>query len=236
MTNQLDILVVDDDASIREALFEYLSRHGYSVRLARDASEMDRLLAQRGAGLVVLDLMMPGEDGLSICRRLSSAGQPILMVSALGTSADRVVGLEVGADDYLAKPFEPRELLARVRALLRRGGAHAASLPEAAVTFVFAGWHFQGAERLLRDPDNVAVSLTPLEYALLQAFVERSGRLLSRDALMQLTHGPDAEPFDRSVDLSVSRLRRKLARPGQIELIETVRGEGYRFTAQLQRV
>ncbi|MES2313820.1 MAG: response regulator [Pseudomonadota bacterium] len=235
MTNQLDILVVDDDESIREALFEYLSRHGYSVRLARNASEMDRLLAQRGAGLVVLDLMMPGEDGLSICRRLSSAGQPILMVSALGTSADRVVGLEVGADDYLAKPFEPRELLARVRALLRRG-ALAASLPAATVTFVFAGWHFQAAERLLWDPDNVAVSLTRLEYALLQVFVERSGRLLSRDALMQLTHGPDAEPFDRAVDLSVSRLRRKLARPGQVELIETVRGEGYRFIAQLQRI
>lgn len=232
MTDRPEILVVDDDASIREALCEYLSHHGYSVRSARDAVEMDHKLAQRGANLVVLDLMMPGEDGLSICRRLSVAGQPILMVSALGASADRVIGLEIGADDYLAKPFEPRELLARVRALLRR---RATALPGAAVTFVFAGWRFQAADRLLWNPDNVAVSLTPLEYALLQVFVERSGRLLNRDTLMQLTRGPDAEPFDRTVDLSVSRLRRKLARPGQIELIETVRGEGYRFTAQLQR-
>jgi len=235
MIDQPEILVVDDDASIREALCEYLSRHGYSVRGARDAIEMDRLLAQRAADLVVLDLMLPGEDGLSICRRLSAAGQPILMLSAVGSSADRVIGLEIGADDYLAKPFEPRELLARVRALRRRRGAPTAPPPAVAATFVFAGWHFEAAERLLWDPDNAPVSLTPLEYTLLQVFVERGGRLLRRETLMQLIHGPDAEPFDRSIDLLVSRLRRKLT-PSQIELIETVRGEGYRFTAQVQRL
>ena len=235
MTSQPEILVVDDDASIREALCEYLTRHGYSVRGARDAVEMDRLLAQRAADLVVLDLMMPGEDGLSVCRRLSSSGQPILMLSALGTSVDRVIGLEIGADDYLAKPFEPRELLARIRALWRRRGPSLASPPAGTATYAFAGWRFEAAERLLLDPDDTPVSLTRLEYALLQVFVERSGRLLRRETLMQLIHGSDAEPFDRSIDLLVSRLRRKLT-PSQVELIETVRGEGYRFTAQVQRL
>lgn len=237
MAQQPEILVVDDDASIRDALCEYLSQHGYSVRGARDATEMDRLLAQRAADLVVLDLMLPGEDGLSICRRLSSAGQQVLMLSALGASMDRVVGLESGADDYLAKPFEPRELLARVRALRRRREAPAAApATKTSITFIFAGWQFEAAERLLWDPDKAVIALTSLEYALLQAFAERAGRLLSRDTLMQLTHGPNAEPFDRSVDLMISRLRKKLARPGQPELIETVRGEGYRFAAQVQRV
>ncbi|WP_363798301.1 response regulator [Lysobacter firmicutimachus] len=235
MTDPSEILVVDDDASIREALCEYLSQHGYCVRGARDAVEMDRLLTQRAVDVVVLDLMLPGEDGFSICRRLSAAGQSVLMLSALGTSMDRVVGLETGADDYLAKPFEPRELLARIRALRRRRAAAPTATPPPSATFTFAGWRFQPAERLLWNPNHAAVALTPLEYAALQAFVERSGRLLSRETLMLLIHGPGAEPFDRSIDLLISRLRRKLACPGQAELIDTVRGEGYRFNAQVQR-
>ena len=233
MSAAAEILVVDDDESIRDALCEYLSRHGFAVRGARGATEMDRLLGERAADLVILDWMLPGEDGLSICRRLSTSGLAILMLSAMGTSPDRVIGLEVGADDYLAKPFDPRELLARVRALLRRREKTAA--PSTEVIHVFAGWRFQAADRMLWNPDGVLVALTPLEYALLHVFVERGGRLLSRDTLMSLTRGPDAEPFDRTVDLSVSRLRRKLARPGQLELIETVRGEGYRFTTQVSR-
>lgn len=234
MTDRPDILVVDDDASIRDAIHDYLERHGYAVRVARDGLEMDRLLGERPADLIVLDWMMPGEDGLSICRRLADSGQTILMLSALGASPDRVIGLEVGADDYLAKPFDPRELLARIRVLLRRRGK-ATSSPDASPSYCFQGWRYQAEERLLWKPDGNALSLTPLEYNLLQVFVERAGRLLSRDFLMQLTRGSEADAFDRAIDLAVSRLRRKLQFPGQRDPIETVRGEGYRFRTQVER-
>jgi two-component system OmpR family response regulator len=233
MTAKASILVVDDDASIREALCEYLARHGFDVRGASDGEDMDRQQAQQPADLVILDWMMPGEDGLSICRRLSASGQPILMLSAQGSSPDRVIGLEMGADDYLAKPFEPRELLARVRALLRRPEKQARAGELKA--FVFGGWSFQAAERLLWNPQGERVPLSALEYSLLQAFVERSGRLLSRDVLMQLTRGYDVDSFDRAIDLSISRLRRKLDGQSTASMIETVRGEGYRFCLPVQR-
>ncbi len=232
MNGRETLLIVDDDASIRDALCDYLGRHGYVVHGACDGVEMDEVLARKPVDLVVLDWMMPGEDGLSICRRLHQGGQTILMLSALADSPDRIVGLEVGADDYLSKPFDPRELLARVRALLRRRGKSETEPPS---QHVFAGWRFQPAERLLWNPADEPVSLTLLEARLLQAFVERSGRLLRRDTLLQLTRGLDAESFDRAIDLSVSRLRRKLSRPDQPELIETVRGEGYRFCVTVER-
>ncbi|MGN7919705.1 response regulator [Lysobacter sp. 22409] len=233
MSAASNILVVDDDASIRDALCEYLARHGYTVRSAKDGVEMDRHLAEREADLIVLDWMMPGEDGLSICRRLAANGAAILMLSAMGTALDRVIGLEVGADDYLAKPFDPRELLARVRALLRRRDKTDGA--PAVVIAHFDGWRFDAAERRLLNPNGELVALTPLECNLLRAFVERAGRLLSRDRLMQLTHGDDADAFDRAMDLAVSRLRRKLRWPGCSDPIETVRGEGYRFNPAVER-
>ncbi|MFC4728438.1 response regulator [Coralloluteibacterium thermophilus] len=232
------IVVVDDDASIRDALCDYLARHGYAVRAADGAAALDRLLAQAPADLVVLDWMMPGEDGLSVCRRLAEADVAVLMLSALDTPPDRVIGLEVGADDYLAKPFEPRELLARVRALLRRGAQLRRQAAAPAEGYAFAGWTLQIEARALRAPDGAEVTLTAGEFALLRAFVERAGRVLDRERLMALTHGDTAESFDRAVDLAISRLRRKLsqAHPGADALIQTLRGEGYRFAATVRRL
>lgn len=228
------ILVVDDDASIRDALCDYLGRHGFQVRGADGAPAMDQALASGGADLIVLDLMMPGEDGLSVCRRLRPGGPPVLMLSAAGETTDRIVGLEVGADDYLPKPFEPRELLARVRAVLRRWEAAAGAEP--AQVLRFAGWSFDLLGRRLDDPDGRSVPLTAGEAALLRVFLERPGRVLSRNQLLDLARGPAADSFDRAVDLQVSRLRRRLEGGGGAELIETVRGEGYRFTAAVRRV
>ena len=225
-----DLLIVDDDASIRDALSDYLTRQGFRVRTAADAAAMDRALAAAPTDLVLLDLMMPGEDGLSACRRLAD-GPPVLILSALGETTDRIVGLEVGADDYLAKPFEPRELLARIRALLRRrerDGGEARSLQ-------FAGWRFDVSARRLKAPKGDFLPLSSGESALLLAFAERPGRLLSRDQLLELARRSATEVFDRSIDLAVSRLRRKLAVYDPAVLIETVRGEGYRFLPGVRR-
>ncbi|WP_294336233.1 response regulator [uncultured Sphingomonas sp.] len=222
------IVVVDDDTSIRDALADYLGGHGYAVRTASGAAACDQLLAEAPADLLVIDVMMPGEDGLSLCRRLAPGGVPILMLSALDAVTDRVVGLEVGAWDYLAKPFEPRELLARVRALLRRPRAEAT--PSASSdTVQFGGWRFSADERRLRDPQGRAVVLSEGEHALLAAFVRRPGRVLSRDLLLDAARGLDAAAYDRAIDIAVSRLRRKLAEADPAPLIETVRGAGYRF-------
>ncbi len=225
------LLVVDDDASVREALCDYLARHGFEVRGAEDAVAMDAALAEAPVDLLVLDLMMPGEDGLAVCRRLRGAAPPVLMLSAMGETTDRIVGLEVGADDYLAKPFEPRELLARIRAVLRRRETPAGET----ATLLFAGLRLNWSERRLDDAAGRAVPLTPGELGLLHVLAQRAGRLLSRDQLLELARGPDAEPFDRAVDLQVSRIRRKLAAHGADGLIETVRGEGYRFVAAVRR-
>lgn len=203
--------------------------HGYAVRTADGAAACDRELADVPPDLLVLDVMMPGEDGLSLCRRLAPRGAPILMLSALDAVTDRVVGLEVGAWDYLAKPFEPRELLARVRALLRRPGN---GPPEAGWTtggLAFAGWRLDVEERRLRDPAGRPVPLSEGDHALLAAFVRRPGRVLTRDSLLDLARGLDAASYDRAIDIAVSRLRRKLAEADPTPLIETVRGVGYRF-------
>lgn len=226
------ILVVDDDPSILEALCGYLSRHGFRVRGAPDAVAMDKALAAEPADLIVLDVMMPGEDGLSICRRLRPMGLRILILSAMGETVDRIVGLEIGADDYLAKPFEPRELLARIRAILRRD---AQGDRPSARSLRFAGWRMDLLHRELIRPDGGRLALTSGEWSLLLVFVEHPRRVLSRDQLLDLARGPGAELFDRAVDLQVSRLRRRLDLGGGAELIETVRGEGYRFTAPVER-
>lgn len=225
------IIVVDDDDSVRDAVRDYLIRHGYRVETAPDGVGLDALLAVAPADLVILDVMMPQEDGNAICRRLSARGLRILMLSALCEPLDRVVGLETGADDYLAKPFEPRELLARIRALLRRGDSGADAVRP---LFLFAGWRYDAGARSLRDPAGQPVALAPAEHVLLQMFLERAGRLLSRDQILALTRGPTAEPFDRAVDLAVSRLRRKLGDEGS-SLILTLRGGGYRFAPVVRR-
>ncbi|HEX8257634.1 MAG TPA: response regulator, partial [Allosphingosinicella sp.] len=188
LTSTARIIVVDDDDSVRDALLEYLSGRGYGVRAAAHAPAFDALWAAERAELVIVDVMMPGEDGLSLCRRLAPLGVPILMLSALDGVTDRVVGLETGAWDYLSKPFEPAELLARVRALLRRpGSGGAAARGQEEVTF--AGWWLDVAQRRLRDPAGRPLSLTASEHALLAVFVERPGRVLSRDALLDAARG-----------------------------------------------
>lgn len=227
------ILVVDDDPGIRDVLGDYLARHGYEVRAAADGAEMDRALAERPADLVVLDLMMPGEDGLSICRRLAEAGPPVIMLSAMGEETDRIVGLELGADDYLSKPCNPRELLARVRAVLRRRREPAGDPPRGQA-LRFRGWRLDLVRRELTSPAGALIPLSSGEFNLLRALAERPGRILSRDQLLDLARGPAAETFDRAIDVQVSRLRKKLDDGAGADVIETVRGEGYRFAAEVR--
>ncbi|SEL06549.1 two-component system, OmpR family, response regulator [Sphingomonas palmae] len=228
------ILVVDDDASIREAIAEFLQDHGFGTRVAGDAAACERALQEAAADLIVLDVMMPGEDGLSLCRRLAPGGTPILMLSALDDVTDRIVGLEVGAWDYLTKPFEPRELLARIRALLRRPGTQRVVAKSPAGGVTFAGWWLNIEERRLRDPAGRGVPLSEGEHALLAAFVLRPGRILTRDTLLDLARGLEAASYDRAIDVAVSRLRRKLTEADPAPLIETIRGVGYRFVPSVR--
>lgn len=197
---------------------------------------MQRAIEQGRFDLVVLDLMLPGEDGLSLCRRLRGDSElPIIMLTALGEETDRIVGLEVGADDYLAKPFNPRELLARIKAVLRRTGrAPRPSEATAAAVLRFEGWSLDVARRELRAPDGELVDLTAGEFDLLVCLAEHPQRVLNRDQLLDLTRGRDAAPFDRSIDIQISRLRRKLEDdPKQPRIVKTVRGGGYVFTARV---
>ena len=218
------VLLVDDDPEIRQLIGDFLAQHGFRVAGAANGAEMDALIAAERPALVVLDLMLPGEDGLAICRRLSPARIPVIMLSALGEETDRVVGLELGADDYLPKPCSPRELLARIRAVLRR---HEGPEPSGGALYRFAGWSFDPRRRELASPDGVAVALSSGEFRLLSAFLERPLRVLSRDQLLDLARGPTADVFDRAIDVQVSRLRKKLADHGGADLIVTVRSEGY---------
>ncbi len=226
------ILVVDDDPEICRLVAEFLAREGLEVETAEDAVAMDAAMARRRPDLVVLDLMMPGEDGLSVCRRLrASSGPAILMLTAKSDEIDRVVGLELGADDYLAKPFGPRELLARIRAVLRRTGERA-DRPAATRRLAFDRFVIDLDARHLADATGAAITLTSGEFDLLACFVERPRRVLSRDQILDRLRGRGAEPFDRTVDMLVSRLRRKLATVSpHTEIISTVRNGGYLFTA-----
>ncbi|UKJ74097.1 response regulator [Azospirillum brasilense] len=229
------LLVVDDDREIRTLLSQFLTRHGFRVTGAKDGVEMMRTLDSARVDLIVLDLMMPGEDGLSLCRRLRAAPDtvqtPVIMLTAMGEETDRIVGLEMGADDYLAKPFSPRELLARVKAVLRRASGPPVAGGAAGKTLGFEGWTLDLAKRELRSPDGVLVQLSAGEYDLLVAFVEHPQRVLTRDQLLDLARGRSAVPFDRSIDVQVSRLRRKIEPdPADPTMIKTVRGGGYLFT------
>jgi len=228
------ILIVDDDADIRRLVAEFLTREGMLVEQAADGAAMDTVLARCRPDLIVLDLMMPGEDGLSICRRLrASGGPPILMLTAKSDEIDRVVGLEMGADDYLVKPFGPRELLARIRAVLRRVSERSVTPP--ARRYAFDRFIIDLDARQLVDADGRPVALTSGEFDLLACFIQRPRRVLSRDQILDHLRGRGAEPFDRTVDMLVSRLRRKLgAAEADGDLISTVRNAGYLFTATVQ--
>ena len=227
------ILVVDDDPGIREVLCDYLAQHGFQASGAASAAEMDRALQAGQIDLIVLDLMMPGEDGLSVVRRLGGKGPPVIMLSAMGEEKDRIVGLELGADDYLAKPCNPRELLARVRAVLRRPREEAET--DAPHTLRFAGWRLDLVRRELTRPDGMMVGLSGGEFSLLRALVERPGRVLTRDQLLEAARGVEADVFDRAMDVQISRLRKKLDDGSGVDLIQTVRGEGYLFDAKVTR-
>lgn len=225
------LLVVDDDPHLRELLARYLDEQGYRVSTVADAAAMDELLAREQPDLIILDLMLPGEDGLSIARRLRNHGTiPIIMLSARGEEVDRIVGLEVGADDYLPKPFNPRELLARIRAVLRRPTPQAAV--ESGATHRF-GLFALDVERHMLMRAGEEVTLTAGEFTLLRVFVEHPNRVLSRDLLIELIKGYDRSPFDRSIDVRVTRLRRKIEDdPGSPCFIRTIWGEGYLFTPE----
>ncbi|WP_396594199.1 response regulator [Brevundimonas sp. R86498] len=225
------ILVVDDDPGIREVLCDYLGQHGYETRAAASAVEMDRALAAGRTDLIVLDLMMPGEDGLSIVRRLSGT-PPVVMLSAMGEETDRIVGLELGADDYLAKPCNPRELLARIRAVLRRPREDEGP---AGAALTFEGWRLDLLRRELVRPDGGVVPLSTGEFSLMHVFTERPGRILTRDQLLEAARGTEADVFDRAMDVQISRLRKKLDDGSGRELIVTIRGAGYRFDAKVRR-
>ncbi len=231
------IIVVDDDPGIRDVVSEFLSRHDFDVATAADAAELNRLMnAGPPPDLVVLDLMLPGEDGLQICRRLSGQNGPaVVMLSAMGEETDRIVGLELGADDYLPKPCNPRELLARVRAVLRRRGERPDPASPLGARCEFSGWRLDMVRRELRTPDGVIVNLSGGEFSLLRAFVEHPQRVLTRDQLLDFARGPDSDAYDRAVDVQISRLRRKLDDGGGSELIRTIRNEGYIFTPKVQR-
>ena len=235
MDDPIRILIVDDDPALRSLIRDFLSAHGYRAFEADGGRAMREVIDHERIDVVVLDVMMPGEDGLTLARSISARPDlAIIMVSALGGETDRIIGLEVGADDYLSKPVSPRELLARIRAVLRRQRAHGTAEEENR-PFQFEGWRFDPLKRVLHDPESVIISLSEGEFSLLHVFVERPQRVLTRDQLLEYSRGPDSDAFDRAIDTQVSRLRRKLASRSQRELIRTVRNEGYMFIATVQR-
>jgi two-component system OmpR family response regulator len=238
MESLAHILVVDDHREIRDLLAKYLAKHGFRVSAAESSAKARRLLEASGVDLVVLDIMMPGEDGLSLCRHLrANTHLPVIMLTAMAEDTDRVIGLEIGADDYVTKPFNPRELVARIKAVLRRAN----SMPRQRVKLDsgrlrFDRWTLDTAQRELISADGVAVPLSTVEFLLLSAFLNHPRMVLSRDQLLDLTRGRAADVFDRSIDNQVSRLRRKIERdPKRPTLIKTHSGGGYSFTADVER-
>ena len=234
------ILIVDDDRDLRDLLVQYLEDSGYAVTAVKSGREMHRVLADKTVDLIVLDLMLPQEDGLKLCRDLAAAdanAPPILMLTARGDEADRILGLEMGADDYLAKPFASRELLARIKAILRRARALPANLriTEAARGLAFGDWVLDTTHRHLVDSTGTMVALSGAEYRLLRVFLDYPQRVLNRDQLLNFTQGRDTEPFDRSIDILVSRLRQRLKEDArEPRFIKTVRNEGYVFAATVE--
>ncbi len=233
------ILIVDDDREIRELLARFLERNRFRVTTARDGREARRAWSNGHYQLVVLDLMLPGESGLDLARWMRSQGNvPIVMLTAMGDETDRIIGLELGADDYLPKPFNPRELMARMRAVMRRTSERDERKPDGETRVLrFAGWTLEPLRRRLLNPDGAEVPLTGGEYELLVALLDRANRVLTRDMLLDLLRGRQAGPFDRAIDVAISRLRRKLEDDGRnAQVIKTVRGGGYVLAADVERV
>lgn len=233
------IAIVEDDAEIRDLVVAFLSRENYCVAGFENGAAFDDARETSDFDLVILDIMMPGEDGLSICRRLIAAGGPaVIILSAKGDDIDRIVGLEIGADDYLVKPFNPRELLARIKSVLRRKGAAPVidDTVETSEVLIFSGWRLAIEEHSLINPQGAAVTLSPGEFSLLAALARHPRRIISRDQLLDWTRGSGAAPVDRAIDVQLSRLRRKLGDdPKSPTLIKTVRGGGYLFASEVKK-
>jgi two-component system OmpR family response regulator len=239
MSAQDHILIVDDDAEIRSLLREYFEKNGYRVSLAADGKGLRAAFSVGEPDLVVLDLMLPGEDGFTLCRELRARSEvPIIMLTARGEDTDRIVGLELGADDYLAKPFNARELLARVKSVLRRMRALPGNLkPDIVKGFRFAGWALDIATRNLTSPKCVVIALSGTEFRLLRTFLGHPNRVLTRDQLIDLMLSRDAAPFDRAIDVQVSRLRQRLGEDAkEPAIIKTVRSQGYVLAAQVEEI
>lgn len=231
-------MIVDDDLEVLALLKKFFVQHGYSVAVATDGASLWAAMAVQPPDLIILDLMLPGDNGLMLCQRLRQQyPTPVIMLTAMGELSDRVVGLEMGADDYLSKPFDARELLARVRAVLRRTGENrplTAEVPRPLMKF--ADWQLDLTRRELRSPDQVMIPLSAGEFDLLLVFVEHPQRILTRELLLDLARGPSHDAFDRSIDVQVSRLRRKLEFDSKgVEMIRTVRNVGYLFTPSVTR-
>jgi two-component system OmpR family response regulator len=231
-------LIVVDDLEVLALLKKFFVQHGYSVEVATDGASLWSAMERQAPDLIILDLMLPGENGLTLCQRLRQQyATPVIMLTAMSELSDRVVGLEMGADDYLGKPFDARELLARVRAVLRRAGESrplSGQMPRPLIKF--ADWQLDLTRRELRSPDQVMIPLSAGEFDLLLVFVEHSQRILTRELLLDLARGRSHEAFDRSIDVQVSRLRRKLAFDSKrVEIIRTVRNVGYLFTPDVTR-
>ena len=237
MAHKIHILLVDDEASLREPLADYLIRQGYKVQQASDASIARSLLNAYDFDIILLDIMMPGEDGLSLCRFVTEKTEiPVIFISAKTEETERIIGLELGADDYITKPFSPRELVARIKVVLRRaekgGGRQVAT---SGGGYLFSGWTLKCDKRSLVDSDGVAISLSTGEYQMLLALVSRAGKVLNRDQLLDITQGREAHAFDRAVDNQISRLRRKIeADPKNPEIIKTVWGGGYVLAGEVK--
>ncbi|HIU17561.1 MAG TPA: response regulator transcription factor [Candidatus Avidesulfovibrio excrementigallinarum] len=245
VTEKERILVVDDDEEICQLLAGYLRQQGFEVDTAGDGERLFEVLSQRMPDLVILDIMLPGESGLVLYRRLQERGDiPVIFLTALDSVTDRVVGLELGADDYMIKPFEPRELLARIRTVLRRrrfgrrqdGPGMSSGHDGEPECLSFAGWELNVRSRGLHDPEGALVELSDAQYRLLMIFLAHPFQIMSRDMLLNMLHGRDAAPFDRSVDIQVSRLRNRLGDSAAMRLIRTVRGGGYMFAVAVTPV
>lgn len=230
------ILLVDDEAALREPLGEYLARQGFTVSQASSAAEARAKLLNESPDLVLLDVMMPGEDGLSLCRHLIESKElPVILLTAKGEAMDRIIGLEIGADDYVVKPFEPRELVARIKSVLRRASRAGAS-PQEDAHYEFEGWQLDPVKRRLTAPDGAVVPISAAEFRLLIAFLSHPRQVLDRDRLLDMVQGREAHLFDRAVDNQVSRLRRKIEGDNRDpRLIQTVRGGGYVLAADVRR-
>lgn len=232
------ILIVDDDEKIRQLMQKFLTTYGYEVSTAKDGPAMYQSIKQHpDFDLICLDVMLPGDDGFELLRQLRQQYNiPIIMLTAAGEDAERIMGLELGADDYLTKPFNPHELLARIKAILRRGGAAGSSSGGAPSKLVFLGWTIDKTNRRLVSPEGVEVAMTDGEYRLLEAFAERPNQILSRDDLLEITQNRQAGPFDRSIDVRISRLRQKIEPDAKNPVvIKTVRGGGYIFATKVDK-